>query len=62
MDETEESVSDQEVLTTAEAAALLRVCQRTVLRMIWSGSLGAQRVGRQWRIPASVLTDLGFRP
>lgn len=39
-----------ELLTTEEAAAELRVSQKTVLRLIRSGDLRAQKVGRSWRI------------
>lgn len=38
-----------EVLTTAEAAALLRVSTKTVLSLANAGSLPGEKVGRAWR-------------
>lgn len=40
---------DHEVLTTAEAAALLRVSTKTVLSLANAGSLPDEKVGRAWR-------------
>lgn len=40
---------DHEVLTTAEAAALLRVSTKTVLSLANAGSLPGEKVGRAWR-------------
>ena len=39
-----------DLLTTNEAASLLRVSQKTVLRLVRSGQLRAHKVGRAWRI------------
>jgi excisionase family DNA binding protein len=51
-----------DALTVTEAARLLRVSERTVYRMLDSGSLEASRVGSQWRIrPASVAGIAGRR-
>jgi excisionase family DNA binding protein len=38
-----------EVLTAAEAASLLRVSTKTLLRLARSGALPGQKVGRAWR-------------
>jgi len=38
-----------EVLTTAEAASLLRVSSKTVLALARSGALHGEKVGRAWR-------------
>lgn len=38
-----------EVLTAEEAAALLKVSPKTVLRLARDGELPAQKVGRAWR-------------
>ncbi|WP_251424351.1 helix-turn-helix domain-containing protein [Pseudarthrobacter sp. NCCP-2145] len=38
-----------EVLTTEEAAALLRVSTKTVLSLANSGALAGEKVGRAWR-------------
>ncbi|MFT4234337.1 MAG: helix-turn-helix domain-containing protein [Microbacterium sp.] len=38
-----------EVLTTDEAAALLRVSTKTVLQLVRSGVLPGEKVGRAWR-------------
>ena len=43
------------LLTSNEAALALRVSQKTVLRLIRSGRLPAEKVGRSWRIRASDL-------
>jgi len=40
---------DHEVLTTEEAAALLRVSTKTVLSLANAGSLPGEKVGRAWR-------------
>ena len=39
-----------ELLTCEEAAAFLRVHERTVGRLLKSGQLRGVKVGRQWRI------------
>ena len=38
------------LLTLPEAAELLQVSKRTVLRMIWRNKLPAFKVGNQWRV------------
>jgi excisionase family DNA binding protein len=38
-----------EVLTTEEAAALLRVSTKTVLSLARNGTLPGEKVGRAWR-------------
>ena len=43
------------LITVREAASYLRISARTVYRLIESGQLGAVRIGKQWRIPASDL-------
>lgn len=40
---------DHEVLTTDEAAALLRVSTKTVLALAREGTLSGEKVGRAWR-------------
>lgn len=48
---------DHEVLTTEEAAALLRVSTKTVLQLVRSGSMPGEKVGRAWRfLKSDVLT------
>lgn len=42
-------------LTVKEAAVLLKVCTKTVLRWINQGILPAQKAGRAWRLPPSAL-------
>lgn len=46
---------DEGLLTAGEAAGLLRVSTKTVLRQIHAGRLRASRVGRSWRIRRSDL-------
>ena len=41
--------AESEVLTTAEAASLLRVSSKTVLALARSGALPGEKVGRAWR-------------
>ncbi len=43
------------LVTVREAASYLRISARTVYRLIESGQIGAVRIGKQWRIPASDL-------
>lgn len=40
---------EHEVLTTDEAAALLRVSTKTVLALARGGTLPGEKVGRAWR-------------
>lgn len=42
---------NEEYLTTAEAAKLLKVSKGTVCLLAREGRLPALRVGKQWRIP-----------
>lgn len=51
------SQSDQadELLTTAEVAAYLKLSQRTAWRWCKSGRLPAFKVGHQWRVSRSDL-------
>ena len=42
-------------LTTKEAAELLNVNQKTVLRLIQRGQLPARKVGRVWRLSRHAL-------
>lgn len=48
---------DHEVLTTEEAAALLRVSTKTVLSLVRSGKLPGEKVGRAWRFPKRDVLD-----
>ncbi len=41
----------KEILTTAEAAKLLKVSSSTVQKLARDGSLPAFKVGKQWRFP-----------
>jgi len=41
--------AEPEVLTTADAASLLRVSSKTVLALARSGALPGEKVGRAWR-------------
>lgn len=47
--EREKMAEEHEVLTTEEAAALLRVSTKTVLALAREGSLPGEKVGRAWR-------------
>jgi excisionase family DNA binding protein len=43
------------VLTPPQAAALLQISEKTLLKMAAAGDLPAFRAGRLWRFPASAL-------
>jgi excisionase family DNA binding protein len=49
------TAADDELLTTAEVAARLKVTRQTVQRLINAGNLVASRVGREWRVKRSEL-------
>ena len=49
------TMADDEILTTAEVAARLKVTRQTVQRLINAGNLVASRVGREWRVKCSEL-------
>jgi excisionase family DNA binding protein len=51
-------IGDAQVLTITEAATMLRVCARTVRRMIDRGDLNAIRVGRSVRLRARVIANI----
>jgi excisionase family DNA binding protein len=40
-------------LTVPQAAELLQVSEKTILRLIKAEKIEARRVGRQWRIPSA---------
>ena len=54
-----QSVPDPEPLawTSAQAAAALQVCDKTVLSMAKRGELPARKVGRVWRFSPDALRD-----
>jgi excisionase family DNA binding protein len=49
------TMADDELLTTTEVAARLKVTRQTVQRLINAGTLVASRVGREWRVKRSEL-------
>jgi excisionase family DNA binding protein len=51
-------VSEDEVLTSDEAADLLKVSTKTVLRLVRGGELPGCKVGRVWRFRRSELMAL----
>jgi excisionase family DNA binding protein len=50
-------VDAREVLTTDEAAALLRVSAKTVLALVRDGTLPGEKVGRAWRFLRADLVE-----
>jgi excisionase family DNA binding protein len=50
-----------QLLTTKEAASVLRVSRATVYRLIGSGELGSLRIGASRRIPMAAITELTRR-
>jgi excisionase family DNA binding protein len=53
----EYSMPEEEYLTTAEVAKLLRVSDKTVHRLIESAQLSAVRIGKRWRISKTDLQE-----
>lgn len=47
----------KEVLTTAEAAELLQISTKTLLRLAREGELPGHKLGRSWRFPRRQLLD-----
>lgn len=50
------------LLTTGEAAAHLRLAEKTVRKMAARGDLAAFKLGNRWRIPATDVPGLGVLP
>ena len=50
-------LSDIAFLTVAEVAAVMRVSKMTVYRLVHSGELPAVRVGRSFRVSATVVRE-----
>jgi excisionase family DNA binding protein len=55
MENTDTSIK---LLTLREAASILKISKRTLLRMIQTGQIPALKVGGQWRILESRLGEL----
>jgi excisionase family DNA binding protein len=55
-------VAVTELLTRDETARLLRVCTRSVDKLIRSGQLGYVKIGRRVMIPARSVEQLAARP
>lgn len=53
----ENNVKIQEVMTLAEAAAFIRVSERTLGQMAREGRIPAQKAGREWRFLRRALED-----
>ncbi|WP_190093088.1 helix-turn-helix domain-containing protein [Streptomyces melanogenes] len=56
-DQAEQPLNEVKFLTLAEAAAVMRVSERTVRRLIQSGHLPAIAVGQSFRIPERAVHD-----
>jgi len=54
--------ADDEILTADEAAVLLKVSSKTVLKLARDGDLPAQKIGRSWRFSRSELVALVAQP
>ncbi|TYL50404.1 helix-turn-helix domain-containing protein [Agromyces mariniharenae] len=50
-------VTEESYLTPDEVAAIYRVTGATIRRLIRTGEMRAVRVGSQWRIPRSALSE-----
>ena len=53
----ERQLAEVRFLTVAEVAAIMRVSQMTVYRMVHAGDLPAVRVGRSFRVPEDAVHD-----
>ena len=53
----ETPLSDVRFLTVAEVASIMRVSKMTVYRLVHSGELEANRVGRSFRVPEQAVHD-----
>lgn len=49
--------SSDEVLTSEEAAAFLKMSERTLLRLAASGEVPGSKIGGQWRFVRTELVD-----
>lgn len=47
-----------DLLSTKEAAAMLKVSMPTLLKFLKDGTLSGVKVGRQWRIQRSAIENL----
>ena len=45
------------VLTPPQAAALLAICEKTLIKMAAAGQIPAFRAGRLWRFPTAALEN-----
>ena len=53
----DQPISEIHFLTVAEVAAVMRVSNMTVYRLVHSGELPAARVGRSFRVPETAVND-----
>jgi excisionase family DNA binding protein len=53
----DQPISDIRFLTVAEVAAVMRVSNMTVYRLVHSGELPAARVGRSFRVPETAVNE-----
>ncbi|MCL2780889.1 MAG: helix-turn-helix domain-containing protein [Actinomycetia bacterium] len=54
---TERTLAEPRFLTVAEVAAVMRVSNMTVYRLVHGGELEAIRVGRSFRVPESAVHE-----
>jgi excisionase family DNA binding protein len=52
------TIENPEFLTVAEVAALLRVSNMKIYRMIQTGDLAAMQFGKLYRVPAAAVRPL----
>ena len=50
-------LNEVKFLTVAEVATIMRVSKMTVYRLVHSGDLTANRVGRSFRVPEQAVHD-----
>lgn len=53
IDKMEVCIMSDAILTVAQAAEYLKVCEKTVRRLISNKALSASKVGKSWRIQKS---------
>lgn len=49
---------EEKVLTPVQAGERLQIAPRTVIKRVKAGQLHGVKVGKQWRIPESAITEL----
>lgn len=52
----------EDVFSVEEVANMLKISRRYILKLIREGKFGAMKIGKEYRIPKSVLDSFLIRP